>query len=107
MPILLTTAYNPGDLDAGTYTHVDVVHCNHRYQPETVSIHTMYGTLSGGDFVQGKATGGPFNISDDGGTDLTDLKALVSNASEPCADAWKRALCQWLIDKGHFLGSTV
>lgn len=105
MPIALTAAYDPGDLDAGTYTHVEVTRVRFDVAAQVIRIDTKYGTYSDPDFTEGLSQKQSFTISDSGGTDYTDLVALLSTASEPCVDAFLRGLLQWLLDKSHFAGT--
>jgi len=106
--ILLTTPYDPGSLDPGqSYTHCDATNVSFDTLQKRIHLSVQYGTVSGGELVPGKANAVPQVIADEGGaTDYTDLTAILTTGStEGCVDAFRRALCQWLLDKGHAAGT--
>jgi hypothetical protein len=108
--IELSTAYNPGSLDAGqSYTHCDVTNINFDTLQKRIHLSYQYGTLSGDELAPGKARPVAMAIADEaGGTDYADLRAIMgTGATEGCVDGFRRALCQWLLDKGYEIGTIV
>lgn len=109
--INLTTPYDPGSLDTANYTHVEVTNISFHVLQESLNISTLYGTAPGGVFTGGKAAALPFRIINDvpeGSTNYDDFEALLATGpTEKCVDAFRRALCQWLLDQSHFIGTIV
>ena len=109
MSILLTTAYDPGDLDPGqTYDHADVHAMSWNVPDKRIHLSCVRGVLASGEVTPGKGRVIPVTIENvDPDTDYDDFVALLSNASEPSGDAMRRSCCQWLLDKNHFAGTLV
>ena len=108
MPIQLTAAYDPGDRDSGTYAEVNIVRADLDMRVPRIRVLAHYGNTVSSVFEYGKESKS-FDIEDsvDDATGYTDFAALLSNASESAEDAFVRCVCQWLLDKGHFVGTIV
>ena len=109
--INLTTPWDPGSADpSASYTHAEVSDVSFNVARKSLNLTVMYGTEAAGVFTEGKANPLGFRIADNGagGTDYTDFEALTAvDGTEKCLDAYKRALCQWLIDKNKLAGTVV
>jgi hypothetical protein len=106
MPVLLTTAFDPGDLDVGnTYPRAIII--LQQIQPELRQIMVAYqfGNMVEGAWVKGM-------VSPDKTVTITgeDYDALVAEAAIEDEDyniyaGAKRILYEYLIDKGYIVGA--
>jgi len=109
MTIELTTAFDPGDIAEGSYTHVKIVSFFVDLRKGAILIDTLYGVESEGEFTDGvevpKATRKRFKLS---GSDYTTIVAKLTSAADvPIYDEIARELYQWLLDAEHFAGEIV
>jgi hypothetical protein len=111
MPIQLTTAFDPGDLDPEkSYTHVKIVHLEHSIVDAFIRLVVARGYLDEGAFVESQiAKRAIYNIVDEGeGTDYTSMVAetvVSGDVGEKVYDVNAQHLYQWLIDKGYYAGT--
>ncbi len=107
--IELTTAFDPGDIAAGDYTHVRIQSFRVDLVKQVIALDTLFGTLSGEDFVAGvdvpRATRKRFHIQGDDYAAM--ITKLTSAADVLIYDEVARELYQFLIDQGHFAGTVV
>jgi hypothetical protein len=104
MPIQLTTAFNPGDLDTVTYTQVKITKVYLSLDSKSFEIRCQYGNTVETAWVKGVVDDRNFNIS---GTDYDTLIAATPEAEETTYDAAARELYQWLLDNDKFVGTIV
>lgn len=105
MPILLTTAYNPGDADPGkTYPRVKIISFSLVPDDKYLDMQLEYGDVSEGNWVPGVAkrigkqiTGAAFDSLAGG--------SLPLDANELIYDGASRTLYQWLLDNNIFAGT--
>jgi hypothetical protein len=112
MSVILQTAFNPGDADPGhTYPKANIVFYSIR--PEVspqgeepgMLVHFNFGNIVNGSWVKGLAS--PDRVVSIVGVDYTGILAEETTVGEDhkiYAGA-KRVLYQYLIDKGHLLGT--
>lgn len=115
MPILLTTAFDPGDLDPGkSYTHVKIVHLEHDVGGGSIRMICKRGYLDGGDFVPGAVSPTMVHQVQDQpsleppGTDYTSLvsETVVSgDVGGLVYDVNAQHLYQYLLDQGAYAGT--
>ena len=108
MPLLLTTPYNAGDLD-GSLTHVKITQFGLNPDEGLIDLVTRMGIIDDGNWVYKVAVEGKtvrrFTIS---GEDYNTMVAAESAAAEEVYyNKVSNLLYQWLIDKGHFVGTIV
>lgn len=119
MPVLLTTPFDPGDLDPGnTYPRAKIRSFTWKEtfeqidggseKTELIGVTFEYGDLDSGQagtWIAGAAT--PQKTYDIVGTDYDDMVAEVANSEESYViyAGAKRVLYQWLIDNGHLAGT--
>lgn len=109
MTIELTTAFDPGDIAEGSYTHVKVISFVVDIRRKAIMIDTLYGVESGGEFTDGvevpRSTRKRFKIT---GNDFDAMVSKLTSAADVLIyDEVARELYQWLLDKGHFAGSII
>lgn len=108
--IQLATSYNVGDVDPnGPYTHVKILRFSADLEHQRIHFSTQMGTMSGDDFVKGiRAKGSTVQNFD---IDHDDYLAIVAKTTSAQGvliyDEVARELYQWLIDKGHYVGTDV
>lgn len=115
MPILLTTAFDPGDLDPGkSYTHVKIVHLEHDVEGQAIRLICKRGYLAGGVFVVGGVSPVMVHQIQDQpsleppGTDYTSLVAetvVSGDVGELVYDVNAQHLYQHLLTKGEYVGT--
>lgn len=115
MPIQLTTAFNPGDLDPGKqYTHLAIRHLEHSLDNQTIRLICKYGVLEEGSFVAGAMSPTKTHLiqdeptADPPGTDYTDLVAtqvVSGDVDDLVYDVNAKHLYQYLLDNGEYAGT--
>lgn len=111
--ILLTTPYNPGDLDPGqSYTHAMVTEFRADILRKQFRVEVQFGTVSGSPavFFPGKSDRILHVIKDTprtGGTEYTDLIALTPVAGTTTYQSVAAHLYGYLITKGFYAGTVV
>jgi len=106
MPIQLTAAFDPGDVDPGV-TYPRVIIKSFLCQPLTQEIAVVceYGSGSSSSWTPGVVPTQEFLVS---GSDYTTMIAeLPDSGLEAIYDGAARVIYQWLIDEGHFAGTIV
>jgi hypothetical protein len=108
MPIALTTAKDPGDMDVTTYGEVKIVTFSLWPNLNMIDITTEYGNTVAGEWVRsnlGMAAQNQFRVE---GSDYAAMvTALSLDGDEPIYVGAARVLYQWLLDAGHFVGTIV
>ena len=106
MSVLLTTAFDPGDLDPGkTYPRANIVMQQIAPESEQIVVNYQFGDMVEDAWVKGAAS--PDKVVRITGADYTALVASAANSQESYkiyAGA-KRVLYQYLIDKGILAGT--
>lgn len=112
--ILLTTPYDPGDLDPGqTYTHVKVVNTFQEWHPNDsvpgaptlrLAMYWCYGQVVDSEFVAGKAVKRKFSV-DQTIWDARIDTYLSAGSGEKSWKAWEIALHQCLLDESVVAGT--
>lgn len=110
MPLALTTPYDPGDGEAGTYAHVKLKNLVLNISQGQGHFDVIYGNEVSGVFTEGAVQ--PFATKPmthfiAGADMLTIISVPAASTSETVEDHVARALYQWLIDEGHFVGTIV
>jgi len=117
--ILLTTPFNPGDLDTGTYERVRIISFNLDSVGKRLSLTCQYGNYVNEVWVAGIAPQQHFyifNLPDgyDGEGELIpanpaydDMIAQFPAEGETIYQGAARELYQWLLDNEHFAGTIV
>lgn len=104
MPLLLTTAYDPGDNDPGqTYPRAKVVAFD--WQDDRITFRLEVGDEVGDPAVWTFGPGADAKQFILTGADYDAVVAEASLASELIYVGVKRVLYQWLIDNGHVAGT--
>jgi len=105
--IVLTTAYDPGDLDVVSYAHVKVLQYKLSPESKTVNLQCKHGNVDGGVFTEGKLQPQYHSITNIvGGTQHFDVLAAVNaNTNEDALAAFERVCYQWLLDQSKYVGS--
>jgi len=127
MPLNLSVAFDPGDLDPGkSYTHVKIVSTDHNSEAKTIRVVVARGYMSEGEFVESTIAKRQLHTVQNVEGDLA-YDTVVSNSapnvetSDPedslryaaAGAVWvektyyavKRALYEWLEDKGFYAGT--
>ena len=105
MPILLTTPFNPGDLDKGhTYPLVNIVSVHILKEQEKIAIEYQFGSMADGVWTPGPAapTKQFVVITED---DYAAVVKQAANSGELIYEGVKRVLYQYLLDKGIVAGT--
>jgi len=102
MPVLLTTPFNPGDMDPGqTYPRANIIFQSIRPEDEVITVQYEFGDVTSGlDWIRGSAS--PVRTVDFSGEDY---EYLIDEAAEEEEDfkiyvGAKRVLYEKLMDKG-------
>lgn len=105
MPILLTTAYDPGDNNPGvTYPRAKIL--GFSFQQGVIGFSFGYGDLDGGapgTWVKG--LGSPTKSFTIEGSDYDAMVAEIATGGELIYDEVARVLYEWLIANGHVAGT--
>lgn len=97
LSIELTTPWDPGSADTGTYPRCMILEVFHRRNLSNISFHTSCGDVVAGKPVPGVAS--RFTEHEISGADYDTILAAVSAAaSEVYLDELDRQLLQWCID---------
>lgn len=109
MPIQLTTAFDPGELDVNDYAYAKIEQFIMYPSAKRIEVMTRLGYIDNGVLVYGIPLEGKtvkkFVIE---GEDYDTMVAEESVASgEVYYDEVSRLLYQWLLDEGHFSGTIV
>jgi len=107
MPILLTSAFNPGDLDPSvTYPRAKIVNFEIDSEAKFINMSVTYGNVDGeGNWVPGKATPrAEFSLRNSDYDDVV-VEVAIPEESYLIYVGAKRVLYQWLIDNGHLAGT--
>lgn len=107
MPISLTTAYDPGDLDVGNYSKMKVVRVRVDIEMRSILLTCEYGEVVATVWTPGKARRMTHVIDNvDGGTQHFDIAmTALTNDGESLHDAVARIAYQWLIDQSVYTGT--
>jgi len=107
MPLLLTAAFSPGDLDPGkSYTHVKVLSFSMSIAHSVIEVTVERGYLDDGAWVKGeKAPTQRFVIKDDDYTTL--VASLPEDDTTPLYTQVANVIYNWLTTNGHFAGTIV
>jgi len=135
--ILLTTPLSLGDMDPTPYTHIRVIDMKWKDRrpkangvwAKSIDFSCHAGHLVDGEFVEGHSIDGltlkrfqlrdwnqgPTEADDPDDpiwpiehTDYTSMVAKLTSASGVLIyDEVARELCQWMIDKGHWIGAVI
>lgn len=106
MPLLLTTPFEPGDLDPGAhYTHLKVEWFAMLVPDLKLELVTTYGTQAGAVYTKGVAS--PNKKYDIAGPDFFTMVQKLPHDGETIYNAAARELYEWLIAKGHAAGTIV
>jgi hypothetical protein len=115
MRMLLSTPYDPGEIDPGkSYTHVRIVDIHHIPHDDggpgvpSMEMRVARGYLDPTDFKAGLTPVTIFRLEDgtpERTTHYTNLSADLANNGETATSAEQRVLYQWLIDEGHYAGT--
>ncbi len=108
--VQLTTAWDPGDFDAGkSYTHVAVTRVAENTESNSVQVQMTHGYLDAGVFVVGLKDPKQFAITNvSGGTAHYDnMVAKVPVGGENLMAGYQGIICQWMADEGHYPGTVV
>lgn len=107
MPVLLTNAFNPGDIDPGhTYPRANIVMQAIRPEIQQIQIEFEFGDMVNGKWVPGAQTPRRMVMVNPG----ADYTAIVSEEATADEDyliyaGAKRVLYEYLIAKGHLSGT--
>jgi hypothetical protein len=110
MPIQLTTAFSVGSADVNSpYAQVKIMEFTLRPELKQVSLLVQYGNTADGKFTRAIGIAGvtvkAFTIA---GSEYDTMVASTSAAAnEVYYEKVAGLLYQWLIDKGHFVGTIV
>lgn len=121
MPILLTSSIQTGDLDtSGPYLHVKITDLILDTINKKITVTCFHGNDSGGIWTQGIKARDRFAIKnipavlDEDGVEITPadpqydtIIAIMPGAGETIYQAASKQLYQWLLDKGHYVGTIV
>jgi hypothetical protein len=103
--MLLTTPYDPGDLDPGqTYPRAKIVVQTIRPDQKAIDLTWSFGDVSGSDWIPGAADPGGQESIIEADYD-TVVASLPTDGSELIYNGAARVLYQWLIDNGHLAGT--
>lgn len=109
MALLLTTVFNPGDIDAGkTYSHLKIQDFDLHTSSKVINFFAEYGNESEGVWQRGAASPAlDFQVT---GPDYDAMIVAQSTADDGGSgheiySGAKRLLYQWLIDNGHAVGA--
>lgn len=105
MPIQLTTAFNPGDLDNTTYQQVKIPLYITDVLGKNLQIIYQYGNTIDGVWQPGQA--GPRRQVTVTGQDYIDIIAELAEENETVYEAVSRILYQYLLDKEIVAGTIV
>lgn len=108
--ILLTTPYDPGDLDTQSYTHVQIRRFGLDLRRKAIDLEICYGYLDSGNFVEGKSVAKRMLIKDrpnrtPATTHFTDLIATMGVDSKTVYDQAAEGLYNHLISEGLYPGT--
>lgn len=98
MAINLTTAFDPGDMDSGTYAEAKIIGFAHDSVAGNFVVTVEYGNTVSGDWVAGvvkRSTLPPIQDDPDADPAVTDYTDFVT-ANQATYDAMKAALYAWL-----------
>lgn len=110
MPILLTSPFNPGDVDPGaSYSHVQIVGMRW-FLSGSIEITIARGRIVAGVFVEGRVPRETIIVANNSrsippGTDYTGLLTGTPNPGETTYQAVGRGLYGHLIAKGIYPGT--
>ena len=109
MPIQLTTPFDTGAIDSGSYGQVKIIAMNIDLIERKIDLRVQHGNTVNDEWVSGiivrDITSKDFTIRD---TDYTTIIATESEAAEELYyDKVADTLYQWLIDNAHYIGTIV
>lgn len=105
MPILLTTAFNPGDIDPGkTYAQAKITWYRTHITQMYMEVHCELGNTVEGVWTPGATQDYIFPLA---GEDFIALCSAVPEEGETVYQTVSRLLYQWLLDEGKFIGTIV
>jgi hypothetical protein len=106
MPLLLTTPFNPGDIDPGqTYTHAKIEYFGFVAPNNLIEVVLTFGTMAGSVFTKGAvAPNRKYNIT---GNDFITMVQKLPLGGETTYTAAARELYEWLISKGYAAGTII
>lgn len=111
MPILLTTPYNPGDLDPGvSYTHSELRLFSGDFRANAITFAFQHGYLDAGSFKWGKVEPMVITVIDNpktGATNYTDMMTELSIDGEIISSGVARVLYTYALTKGIVVGTPV
>jgi hypothetical protein len=104
MPIQLTTAFNPGDVDAGKlYTQAKILSLSVDVLGNMMRVNCSYGYTADGVWVQGVVGHKSLRIE---GQDFGNIMGAIP-VDESIASAMVSRIYQWLLDDGVYSGIIV
>lgn len=110
MPILLSTPFNPGDIDPGvSYPYVQIVGMRW-FLSGVIEIEVARGRIVDGAFIEGKVPRDKITVANNprlGTTEYTTLLTGTPSAGESTYQAVGRGLYTYLRTKNGFMGTIV
>lgn len=109
MPLLLTTAWSPGDKDSGqSYTRAKISTITIDPANKKIDIKWGYGYLDGSSNWVWGFEFNAFTIENIApATEYDDIFAKVTNNAEVVGDSISRIIYEWMNDKSIALGTVV
>lgn len=110
MPIQLTTAISGGDFEPGMLTHAKIMQFTMSPNVQKISLRVHLGGLVAGVFQSAAFPHVGTTVRDheiEGQEYNTIIAATASAQGANLYDEVSSALYQWLLDKGHFVGTIV
>ena len=111
MPILLTTPFDPGELDTGTYPRAKIIRLEIDPEYNWIKMIVQFGDQDGNDWNPGVAGHMEVLVQDTVDPPCTDYTDLVSthtsNNGELTYVAVKRGCYEWLIANESRLAGTI
>ena len=102
MPLNLTTAVDPGDLDNTTYSQVKIISMYHNPITSEINVICEYGNTVSDSWVRGVSQPRSYTIS---GSDYASLLAEMPDEGETVYLAAARVLYEWLVTKEYYAGT--
>jgi hypothetical protein len=104
MPILLTTPYDPGDLDTTTYAQVEIVSLHEEKIQRFFRLYCQYGNTVSSVWTPGVIDIAQFQIKN---TDYTDILNRLPLSGNTGYQTLYKGLYQYLIDQHIYPGTII